>query len=134
MAQSHRIIGWTDSVNACDCCGKSDLSGTFCCEIIETGDEVYYGSVCVKRNTGVKNPKSAADAYRIERETAAKAEARLTPEYAAMRARYALRDRSNVPMGKASSDFVRAESEAFRAVAVKIAEKHNVTQNVVICA
>lgn len=38
------IIGFTDSVNECDCCGKIDLKGTYCIDL--NGIELYYGSVC----------------------------------------------------------------------------------------
>lgn len=45
------IIGFTDSINECDCCGKTDLKGTFCVEV--DGDEFYYGSVCAFKEYGI---------------------------------------------------------------------------------
>lgn len=39
-----KVIGFTDSVTTCECCGKKDLKGTFCLEI--DGVELYYGSTC----------------------------------------------------------------------------------------
>ncbi len=45
------IIGYTDSVNKCDCCGKTELKGTYCVEV--EGVELYYGSVCAFKNHGI---------------------------------------------------------------------------------
>jgi len=45
------IIGYTDSVTECECCGKIDLKGTYCIDI--DGVELYYGSVCAFKNHGV---------------------------------------------------------------------------------
>lgn len=64
---AHKIWGWTDEVTTCDCCGKDKLSGTFAVELEMGGPIVHYGSVCVKRNTGIKNPKSAAKTFEEER-------------------------------------------------------------------
>lgn len=46
-----RIIGYTDSISECECCGKVDLKGTYCLEI--DGEEFYYGSVCAFKNHGI---------------------------------------------------------------------------------
>jgi hypothetical protein len=45
------IIGYTDSINECDCCGKTNLKGTYCIDL--DGVELYYGSVCAFKNHGV---------------------------------------------------------------------------------
>lgn len=45
------IIGFTDSVNTCECCGKTELKGTYC--IILDGIELYYGSVCAFKSHGL---------------------------------------------------------------------------------
>lgn len=45
------IIGYTDSITECECCGKTDLKGTYCLDI--DGVEVYYGSVCALKKHGV---------------------------------------------------------------------------------
>jgi hypothetical protein len=39
-----KIIGYTDTVTECDCCGKTELKGTYC--ILLEDVELYYGSVC----------------------------------------------------------------------------------------
>jgi uncharacterized membrane protein len=46
-----KIIGYTDFVTECECCGKIDLKGTYCLEI--DGVELYYGSVCAFKNHGI---------------------------------------------------------------------------------
>jgi hypothetical protein len=45
------IIGYTDSITECECCGKVDLKGTYCLDI--NGEEFYYGSVCAFKNHGI---------------------------------------------------------------------------------
>lgn len=45
------IIGYTDSIQECECCGKINLKGTYCLDI--DGEEFYYGSVCAFKNHGV---------------------------------------------------------------------------------
>jgi predicted deacetylase len=119
MTTAHKILGWVEEVTTCDCCGKARLSGTFAVDL--NGDILHYGSTCVTRNTGIKNPKTAADRYLQERTEAATRAARQTPEYAAYRARFALRDRSNIEIGKASADFVRDVSAALDAKCAEIA-------------
>lgn len=45
------IIAFTDSITTCECCGRSNLKGTYAVKD-EFGGEFYYGSTCVKRNLG----------------------------------------------------------------------------------
>lgn len=45
------IIGYTDSVTECECCGKVDLKGTYCINL--DGEELYYGSTCAFKVHGV---------------------------------------------------------------------------------
>jgi hypothetical protein len=45
------IIGYTDSINECDCCGKTELKGTYCIDL--DGVELYYGSVCAFKTHGL---------------------------------------------------------------------------------
>jgi ribosome-binding protein aMBF1 (putative translation factor) len=45
------IIGYTDSITECECCGKTDLKGTYCLDI--DGVELYYGSTCAFKSHGV---------------------------------------------------------------------------------
>ena len=45
------ILGFTDKHNTCDCCGKSELKGTY--KVAINDNEFFYGSTCVKRNLGL---------------------------------------------------------------------------------
>lgn len=45
------IIGYTDSISECDCCGKKELKGTYCVDV--DGVEFYFGSVCAFKNHGL---------------------------------------------------------------------------------
>ena len=47
MSNVVKIIGFTDSQTTCECCGKSELKGTYCIEIND--EEFYYGSSCAKK-------------------------------------------------------------------------------------
>lgn len=40
-----RIIGYTDQINECDCCGKAELKGTYVMAD-EMDNEMYFGKVC----------------------------------------------------------------------------------------
>jgi hypothetical protein len=46
-----RIIGYTDTVNECDCCGKTELKGTFVMAD-ELDNEMYFGRVCGAKHAG----------------------------------------------------------------------------------
>lgn len=46
-----KVLGWTDETTVCDCCGKSNLRGTFGVET-DAGEVLHYGSVCVAKVYG----------------------------------------------------------------------------------
>lgn len=48
-----KVLGFTDEVTTCDCCGKRNLKGSFAIET-DAGDTVFYGSVCVNKVYGKK--------------------------------------------------------------------------------
>lgn len=48
-----KVLGYTDEVTTCDCCGKRNLKGSFAIETDE-GATVHFGSVCVNRAYGRK--------------------------------------------------------------------------------
>lgn len=60
MSNVVKIIGFTDFQTTCDCCGKSELKGTYCIEV--NGEELYYGSSCAiktySQSLGINNTKS----------------------------------------------------------------------------
>lgn len=45
---TYRILGTDDSVNSCDCCGRTGLKFTVTIEL-ESGEIVHYGQVCATR-------------------------------------------------------------------------------------
>jgi len=120
-----KVLGFTDEVTVCDCCGKSDLSGTFGVEL-DDGAVVHYGSVCVKRNTGIKNPTKAAKDYEAERVEAAQAEYRQTAEYRAYFNRQNEGHALRIQPGRAFRDFMADAIAADDAAKARIAAAHNV--------
>lgn len=46
-----KIVGYVDSINECDCCGRVDLKGTYCVEI--DGEQLNYGSTCAFKVHGI---------------------------------------------------------------------------------
>jgi recombinational DNA repair protein (RecF pathway) len=50
MENGIKILGFTDSVNECDCCGKTGIKGTFAVSI--EGNEFHYGSTCAHKKHG----------------------------------------------------------------------------------
>lgn len=73
------IIGYTDSVTECECCGKVDLKGTYCLDI--DGVELYYGSVCAFKNHNVsaEAQKAAKNNFTKEQKNASLVEKYITP-------------------------------------------------------
>jgi len=47
-----KILGYTEDVTICDCCGKSDLKGTYAIEF--NGEIGYFGSVCAFKLHGIE--------------------------------------------------------------------------------
>lgn len=51
---AYTVLGYTETVTSCDCCGRADLKGTVALQDNETGEINYYGVVCgakIARNT-----------------------------------------------------------------------------------
>ena len=73
------IIGYTDSVTECECCGKTDLKGTYRLDI--AGVELYYGSVCAFKNHGVttEEQKEAKATFTKEQKNASLVAKHITP-------------------------------------------------------
>lgn len=116
-----KILGTTDAVNACDCCGKSNLKFTF--EVDRDGETVHYGSTCVTKHTGRplrvinKEIEAAIDA----KKAAASKKFHAAPEYLAERAKIAEARRLNLRPGREFADHSRAEMLAAQAVQRAIA-------------
>lgn len=122
-----RVLGSDDSVHTCDCCGKSNLKVTFAIEMIETGEILRYGSVCVTRNTGRKKGElnRMKEAYEMERIKAAQAEYAIRPERAAYAAKMNEARQAGL-IGVSFMEFCKIEREADKAVYTEIAARHNV--------
>lgn len=54
-----KIIGFTDQITECECCGKTNLKGTYCLEI--DGSELYYGSSCAFKTHGITQEEQRAE-------------------------------------------------------------------------
>jgi len=78
-------LGTSDEVDACDCCGKSDLKSTVAIQDNDSGETLYFGTTCAARalKQTVKEVKAgtgAADRARAEAERARQRAARDTYE------------------------------------------------------
>jgi hypothetical protein len=126
MTKLFNVLGFDDGVHTCDCCGKTDLKGTFGIEMLATGEILHYGSVCVTRNTGYakKEINSMARAYEQERVNAARGALLASPEYAALRAKRE-EARAKGITGLAFKEYCIVESDAEDAVRAALAEKHS---------
>jgi hypothetical protein len=119
-----KILGWTDEITNCDCCGKVDLSGTFGVEL-DDGSILHYGSVCVKRNTGIKNPVKASNDYRKERIEAARREYRASASWQAYFARQKRGHALGIVPGPAFREWMAEVAENDTATRTAIAAAYN---------
>lgn len=106
-------LGTDDSINTCECCGKSGLKFTVTVQL-DNGEIAHYGSTCATRNTG-KTAKTIAQEIRKEyadRVERARAQFRASVEYGQHCAKLSERARLAVPIGRESADFVRDTANA----------------------
>ena len=66
MTTEFKIIGFTDKITDCDCCGKTNLKGTYCISI--EGEEFYYGSTCASKIINVSCDEIKKEVKKIELE------------------------------------------------------------------
>lgn len=52
MTTTKQILGFTEEVTECGCCGKTNLKGTYAVEFDSNGI-TYYGSKCIEKIYGV---------------------------------------------------------------------------------
>lgn len=64
MTADIKIIGFTDKVNDCDCCGRTELNGTYCISI--DGNELYYGVTCATNVTNYTKEVIIKEVKKIE--------------------------------------------------------------------
>lgn len=102
-------LGTDDSINTCDCCGKTGLKFTFAVEL-DSGEVVHYGSTCVTRHTGKTAAAIINEVFAREQADKAIREAmyRNTYEAIAYAARME-RARQAGLVGRAFKDFCAAE-------------------------
>lgn len=123
------VLGSTDEVNTCDCCGKHPLKATWAVEMEGgNGDIQYYGSTCVTRNTGktIKEVRSEAAAAYKAKVDAACSEFSQHPAHVAHKAKMQDGYRLNLPAGKPFMDHHRAEMVEADKARAAIAAKHGV--------
>jgi hypothetical protein len=127
MTRLFHVLGFTDSVHTCDCCGKSNLKGTFGIQMIDSGDVLYYGSTCVTRNTGKpkKEINQMAREYHEAQVKLARAEYRSTPECAAYQAKLDEARKAGL-LGVEFKNYCAIEREADHAVEKAICAKYGV--------
>ena len=75
-----KILGFTEEITTCDCCGKEDLKGTYA--IDWEGTIAYYGSVCAFKVHGatIEEQKEVKKEY--------KARVKATDKFKMMEAEY----------------------------------------------
>lgn len=127
-----KILGTDDSVNTCDCCGKSGLKYTVTVEV--SGELRHYGSTCATRHTGKSAPeiKREIETARRAKIDAARRALHTSPEYLALVVKRKEGFRLNVAPGRQFKEFARAESEACDRKLREIAEQFGVTVSQII--
>lgn len=121
----HKILGTDDSVNACECCGKSNLKFTVVVEL--NGEIMHYGSVCATRHTGktpgaINREIKAVEAAKLD---AAMREFKRSAEYVAQQVAFNVA-RSAGLIGTSFRNATRAASDAANVKSVEIANKYGV--------
>lgn len=119
------VLGYEEAFNTCDCCGKTDLKGTFAVER-DDGEILHFGCVCATRHTGKAAKvvrKEAKDATE-DRRKVAEAELRAHPAIVADNAKMAHLHKHGVPAGMRFVDAHRDEWIAADAARQQIAAKH----------
>lgn len=103
-----KILGTDDSVNSCECCGKSNLKYTV---IVEVNNEImHYGSTCATRHTGMKSSQIKKEVESIQKSTieAAQRKFHSSIEYLNHAAKIEQLNRNKVKPGK---EFFAAQKE-----------------------
>lgn len=108
------VIGFTEETTTCDCCGRSELKGTYVIENSVTGGSNFFGSVCAfkKFNLNAKDLKVALKAAEEENIANAKAEYHQTQEYKAYTQQ--MIDRIPLLKGADMETYLSVTGESFR--------------------
>lgn len=119
-----KILGIDDSVNVCECCGKSNLKSTVIVEI--NGYIFHYGSVCATKHIGLTKQqiketiKDELDARKLLAST----EYKESQEHLAEAAKMSQAHKQKL-IGIAFRDFCLVESNAARMKYNDIKQKYN---------
>lgn len=73
---TYRVIGTTEEVNHCECCGRQDLKRTVALLDNETGDITYFGTTCAANAAGWTVNETTARIRAAEAEARAAEQAR----------------------------------------------------------
>lgn len=122
-----RVLGIDDSVNTCDCCGKTHLKYTV---VVSEGETVkHYGSVCATKRTWLthKEIRTEVKAERGRRVATARKEYRESTAHVNLEAAIARAHRENIPPGKEFRAYIAISVDEDEIVRSFIARKHGVT-------
>ena len=119
-----KILGTDDSVNSCECCGKSNLKFTVIVEI--DGEIKHFGSTCATYHTGLTATeiKNSIKAESDGRKEAASKKFNATLAVAKLAAKQN-QARKNGLIGKAFKEFCNDEIKAVDLVQKEIAIEFN---------
>lgn len=137
-AMRNKVLGYTEEITTCACCGRADLKGTYVIENAETGAIGHYGSVCAFKafNLTVGKLKASVKLAEVENARIATAEYRQSNEYITYQAH--LRDRELVLKGADKDTYFGVVRETYRlsalaeAVHTSICRKHRVTKTYLV--
>ena len=121
------ILGIDDSVNTCDCCGKTHLKYTV---VVSEGETVkHYGSVCATKHTGLTHKEILTEvkAGRDGRAAAARKEYHGSTAHVNLEAAKARAHRENIPPGKEFRAYIAILVDEDEIVRSFVARKHGVT-------
>ena len=134
----NKILGFTEEIDQCGCCGKGNLKGTYAIEDVETGDTNYFGSVCAFKhfNLTKRDLTTGVKAAELANISIAKIEYQATPEYVAYTTQ--MNDRET-PLENANAEqwqAITGESIRLGAIArevkATICKKYNITKTYMV--
>lgn len=123
---TYTAIGTDDSINTCDCCGKSNLKSTVIMQSSD-GEILHYGSVCAQRNTGKTSKVIKQEITKVHNDKveAARKEMLSSFEYKNCANRMNEAYASKITPGKPFREFCREASDVSDAKRKEIANKYN---------
>ena len=122
-----KVLGITDEVTSCSCCGRTGLKSTVA--IDAHGEVVYYGRTCATRHTGKEANVITKEAFSAqkERKRAARAEFEASAEEKAFNDAVKAENK-NQTFGKERMERLRPFAEAALAKRLEIEAKYKVNR------